>query len=79
MVRPERRIERAISFGVRCRFAPSTNAIIRSRKVSPGLAVMQIVSVSLVRVVPPVTLLRMSVPGSLRTGADSPVMTASLT
>ena len=30
-------------------------------------------------VVPPVTELRMSVPGSLRTGADSPVMAASLT
>jgi hypothetical protein len=36
-------------------------------------------SVSLVTVVPPVTVLRMSVPGSLSTGADSPVMTASLT
>ena len=34
---------------------------------------------SLVSVVPPVTELRMSVPGSLRTGADSPVMAASLT
>ena len=30
-------------------------------------------------VVPPVTLERISVPGSLRTGADSPVMAASLT
>ena len=34
---------------------------------------------SLTSVVPPVTELRMSVPGSLRTGADSPVMAASLT
>ncbi len=79
MVSPDRRIESAISFGVRCRFAPSTRAIIRSRNVSPGLAVMQMVRVSLVIVVPPVTLLLMSVPGSLRTAADSPVMTASLT
>ena len=69
----------AISLGVLCRFAPSTRAIIRSRNVSPGFAVMRTVRVSLVIVVPPVTELRMSVPGSLRTGADSPVMTASLT
>ena len=34
---------------------------------------------SLTSVVPPVTELRMSVPGSLSTGADSPVMAASLT
>ncbi len=34
---------------------------------------------SLTSVVPPVTELRMSVPGSLRTGADSPVIAASLT
>ncbi len=32
------RIVSAISFGVFCRFAPSTIAIIRSRKLSPGLA-----------------------------------------
>ena len=70
---------RAISFGVRCRFAPSTRAIIRSRNVSPGLVVIRMTRRSLVSVVPPVTELRMSVPGSLRTGADSPVMAASLT
>jgi len=33
---------RAISFGVRWRLAPSTRAIIRSRNVSPGSAVMRI-------------------------------------
>ncbi len=78
-VRPARRIDRAISLGVRCRFAPSTRAIIRSRNVSPGSAVIVMTRLSLVRVVPPVTLLRMSVPGSLSTGADSPVMADSLT
>ncbi len=40
---------------------------------------MRMTSSSLTRVVPPVTLLRMSVPGSLSTGADSPVMADSLT
>ena len=51
----------------------------RSRKVSPGSAVTRTTSRSLTRLVPPVTELRMSVPGSLRTGADSPVIAASLT
>ena len=41
MVRPASRIFRAISFGVFCRSAPSTRAIMRSRKVSPGLEVMR--------------------------------------
>ncbi len=77
--RPASRMARAISLGVRCRLAPSTSAIIRSRKVSPGSAVIRMTSRSLTRVVPPVTLLRMSVPGSLSTGADSPVMADSLT
>ncbi len=77
--RPARRIDKAISFGVRCRLAPSTRAIIRSRKVSPGSAVTRTTIRSLTNVVPPVTELRMSVPGSLRTGADSPVIAASLT
>ena len=36
IVRPASRIDSAISFGVFCRLAPSTSAIIRSRKVSPG-------------------------------------------
>ena len=79
MVRPDNRIASAISFGVRCRLAPSTRAIMRSRNVSPGLAVTVMTSRSLVSVVPPVTELRMSVPGSLSTGADSPVMADSFT
>ena len=37
IVRPASRIDRAISFGVFWRSAPSTRAIIRSRNVSPGL------------------------------------------
>ncbi len=51
----------------------------RSRKVSPGSVVTRTTIRSLTRVVPPVTELRMSVPGSLSTGADSPVIAASLT
>ena len=51
----------------------------RSRNVSPGSALIWMRSVSLTTWVPPVTLERMSVPGSLRTGADSPVIAASLT
>ena len=35
---PASRMARAISLGVRCRWAPSTRAIMRSRKVSPGSA-----------------------------------------
>ena len=79
IVRPASRMASAISFGVRCRFAPSTSAIIRSRKVSPGSVVTSTTIRSLTSVVPPVTELRMSVPGSFRTGADSPVIAASLT
>ena len=48
-------------------------------KVSPGFAVMRMRRESLTTVVPPVTELRMSVPGSFSTGADSPVMAASFT
>ncbi len=65
MVRPASRIASAISFGVRWRLAPSTRAIIRSRKVSPGSVVTRITRRSLTSVVPPVTELRMSVPGLL--------------
>ena len=54
-VRPESRIESAISFGVRCRFAPSTSAIMRSRNVSPGSALIRMTSSSLTSCVPPVT------------------------
>ena len=79
IVSPASRIDSAISFGVFCRDAPSTRAIIRSRKVCPGSALMRIVRRSLVTCVPPVTLDRISVPGSFSTGADSPVIAASLT
>ena len=78
-VRPASRMASAISLGVRWRCAPSTSEIMRSRKVSPGSAVTRTTRRSETSVVPPVTELRMSVPGSLRTGADSPVMAASLT
>ena len=51
----------------------------RSRNVSPGSALIWMRNVSLTIWVPPVTLERISVPGSFRTGADSPVIAASLT
>ena len=41
MVRPASRMLSAISFGVFCRSAPSTSAIMRSRKVGPGSAVIR--------------------------------------
>ena len=44
MVMPASRISKAISLGVRWRLAPSTIAIMRSRKLSPGLAVMRMTS-----------------------------------
>ena len=49
------RMSSAISFGVFCRLAPSTSAIIRSRKVSPGLAVTSTTIQSDRTCVPPVT------------------------
>ena len=55
IVSPASRIDRAISFGVFCRSAPSTSAIIRSRNVSPGLAVIRTTISSLSTRVPPVT------------------------
>ena len=61
------RIESAISFGVRWRLAPSTSAIMRSRKVSPGLTVMRTTSQSESTRVPPVTDER-SPPDSRTTG-----------
>ena len=64
--------------GVFCRAAPSTRAIIRSRKDSPGLAVMRTTIRSERTRVPPVTALR-SPPLSRMTGADSPVMALSST
>src|ERR1035438_2589732 len=78
MVRPASRMLSAISFGVFCRSAPSTSAIIRSRKVSPGLEVMRILITSESTRVPPVTADR-SPPASRITGADSPVIADSST
>ena len=76
-MRPESRIESAISFGVFWRSAPSTSAIIRSRKVEPGAAVIFTLTQSESTVVPPVTAER-SPPDSRMTGADSPVIADSL-
>ena len=78
MVRPDSRIERASSFGVFWRSAPSTSAIMRSRKVEPGEAVILTLMKSDRTVVPPVTAER-SPPASRMTGADSPVIADSLT
>ena len=68
----------AISFGVRCRMAPSTSAIIRSRNESPLDAVMRTTMRSESTSVPPVTPER-SPPASRMTGADSPVIDDSST
>src|SRR5216684_8606306 len=78
IVSPASRILSAISLGVLWRWAPSTRPIMRSRKVSPGFAVMRTLIQSEMTVVPPVTALR-SPPLSRITGADSPVIAASLT
>ena len=78
MVRPIKRMFSAISFGVFCRSAPSTSLIMRSRKVEPGAAVMRTRIQSDSTCVPPVTAER-SPPDSRMTGADSPVIAASLT
>ena len=78
IVSPESKIERAISLGVFWREAPSTRAIIRSRKVSPGLDVISTTMRSDRTRVPPVTADR-SPPDSRMTGADSPVMADSST
>src|ERR1700734_2383737 len=68
----------ASSLGVFCRLAPSTRAIIRSMKVSPGLEVIFTTIRSDSTLVPPVTADR-SPPDSRMTGADSPVMADSST
>ena len=64
--------------GVFFREAPSTSAIIRSRKLLPGSEVMRIFNQSETTVVPPVTEQK-SPPDSLTTGADSPVIADSST
>ena len=72
------RIVSAISLGVFWRRAPSTIAIMRSRKPWPFSIVTRMTMRSLMTRVPPVTALR-SPPLSRMTGADSPVMAASST
>src|SRR5882724_4999472 len=78
MVSPASRMLSAISFGVFCRSAPSTSLIMRSMKVDPCAAVMRTRIQSDSTCVPPVTAER-SPPDSRITGADSPVIAASLT
>jgi hypothetical protein len=78
IVSPARRMLSAISFGVFCRSAPSTSAIMRSRNVCPGSDVMRTLIQSDSTRVPPVTADR-SPPDSRITGADSPVIADSST
>lgn len=78
MVSATSRMVSAISFGVFWRLAPSTIAIMRSRKVSPGLTVIFTTIQSDSTRVPPVTEEK-SPPDSRITGADSPVMADSST
>ena len=66
----------AISFGVFWRDAPSTRAIILSKKLSPGWVVTCTRILSERTLVPPVTEL-LSPPASRITGALSPVMALS--
>ena len=76
MVRPASRTFNASSLGVFWREAPSTKAIMRSRKLEPSSAVMRTLMRSDRTLVPPVTAER-SPPASRTTGADSPVMADS--
>ena len=76
IVMPASRMLSAISFGVFWRAAPSTSAIMRSRKVEPAAAVMRTRIWSESTWVPPVTAER-SPPDSRMTGADSPVIADS--
>ena len=78
MVSAAKRMFSAISLGVLRRLAPSTMEIMRSRKVSPGSALMRMTMESDRTRVPPVTALR-SPPASRMTGALSPVMALSST
>ena len=78
IVRPASRMPSAISFGVLRRSAPSTSAIIWSRKLLPGSWVISTTMRSDSTRVPPVTALR-SPPDSRTTGADSPVIADSST
>ena len=78
IVSPASRMLSAISFGVFCRLAPSTSAIMRSMKLSPGSARIFTTMRSESTRVPPVTADR-SPPDSRITGADSPVIADSST
>ena len=78
MVNATSRMVSAISLGVFWRFAPSTIAIMRSTKVSPGLTVTRTTIQSDSTLVPPVTAEK-SPPDSRITGADSPVIALSST
>ena len=73
-----RKICNAISFGVFFLEAPSTIAIILSKKLSPASLVTLTMIQSDNTVVPPVTAL-LSPPASRITGADSPVIALSST
>jgi len=75
-VKPANKIVKAISLGDFCREAPSTKAIILSRKLSPGCVVTRTLILSESTFVPPVTE-DLSPPASRITGADSPVMADS--
>mmetsp|Transcript_6603 Transcript_6603/g.27384 ORF Transcript_6603/g.27384 Transcript_6603/m.27384 type:complete len:543 (-) Transcript_6603:997-2625(-) len=72
------RMVSAISLGVRLRWAPSTIAIMRSTKVSPGLTATRATTQSDSTRVPPVSAEK-SPPLSRMTGADSPVIALSST
>src|SRR6478735_2588674 len=78
MVRPASRMLSAISYAVFCWKTHTTSLIIRSMKVEPCAAVMRTRIQSDSTWVPPVTAER-SPPDSRITGADSPVIAASLT
>ncbi|MNN46235.1 hypothetical protein D3C81_1606110 [compost metagenome] len=78
MLKATSRIVRAISLGVFWRFAPSTIAIMRSMKASPGFTAIRTTSQSDSTRVPPVTAEK-SPPDSRMTGADSPVIALSST
>ena len=71
------RTESASSFGVFCRFAPSTRAIMRSSNELPGSTVTSTTISSESTLVPALTPL-LSVRASRSTGADSPVTADSL-
>ncbi len=78
MVSEASRMLSAISFGVFCRAAPSTRAIIRSMNDLPGSEAIFTTIRSDSTLVPPVTAER-SPPDSRMTGADSPVIADSST